>query len=163
MVRNCADIGEILRKIVQRLLANQNLLKLLYYSDKNPLENPDLSEELKVAECFDKLVRITPRLSPVDTSESKSFISVKVLSGIETDNGEFRNITFTIESFIPMTQWFIKNENLRPFLIMGEVENSLKGKTINGLGAISGGDFSLKFLTEEMTCYEQVFSITTYD
>jgi hypothetical protein len=46
---------------------------------------------------------------------------------------------------------------------MGEIENSLKGKTINGLGKIQGGNFELKFLTEEISCYEQSFVITTYD
>ena len=48
-------------------------------------------------------------------------------------------------------------------MIMGEIENSLKGKDINGLGKIYGGNFTLEFLTEEISCYEQDFIITTYD
>ena len=46
---------------------------------------------------------------------------------------------------------------------MGEILKTLKGKTIDGLGKISGGDFALNFLTEEMSCYEMSFSIITYD
>jgi hypothetical protein len=46
---------------------------------------------------------------------------------------------------------------------MGEVQKSLDGKTINGLGKMVGGDFSLNFLTEEISAYEQQFNITTYD
>jgi hypothetical protein len=46
---------------------------------------------------------------------------------------------------------------------MGEIENSLKGKKINGLGKIEGGDFELNFLTEEIGAYEQTFWITTYE
>jgi hypothetical protein len=46
---------------------------------------------------------------------------------------------------------------------MGEIQKSLNGKKVNGLGKISGGDFSLNYLTEEISCYEQMFSITTYD
>jgi hypothetical protein len=30
-VRNCAELGENLQKIVKRLLANDDLVKLLYY------------------------------------------------------------------------------------------------------------------------------------
>jgi hypothetical protein len=44
-VRNCADIGDNLMKIMKRLLANQNLLKLLYYTDKDPLNGEDITDE----------------------------------------------------------------------------------------------------------------------
>ena len=57
----------------------------------------------------------------------------------------------------------IKDTNLRPFAILGEIEESLEGKTINGLGKIEGGDFDLNFLTDEISAYEQTFWIVTYD
>ena len=79
------------------------------------------------------------------------------------ENSEFRNFTLNIEVFTPLTQWIIKNESLRPFCIMGEIQNSLLNKTINGLGKIVGGDFSLNFLTEEISCYEMEFSIIDYN
>ena len=41
-VRNCAELGENLQIIVKALCANQKLLKYLYYSDKDPLNHPDL-------------------------------------------------------------------------------------------------------------------------
>ena len=163
MVRNCADLGPNLRKIVTRLMANQNLLKLLYYTDKDPLSQPDISQEVIQKEIFDKLLKITPRISPREIEGSNSLIAVRFIRGTETSNGEFRDVSLTIESFVPLTQWIIKDENLRPFMIMGEIENSLKGKTVNGLGKIHGGDFQLSFLTEEISCYQQDFLITTYD
>jgi hypothetical protein len=36
-VRNCREIGENLQKIVTRLMANDRLVNLLYYTDKDPL------------------------------------------------------------------------------------------------------------------------------
>ena len=62
-----------------------------------------------------------------------------------------------------MTQWLIKGTNLRPFAIMGEIQKSLDGKTINGLGKMEGGNFNLHFNSDEMTCYHQNYVITTYD
>ena len=64
---------------------------------------------------------------------------------------------------VPLQQWIIKDSNLRPFAIMGEISNSLNGKTINGLGKIKGGDFDLTVLTNEMSIYRQQFWITQYD
>jgi hypothetical protein len=44
-VRNCAEIGENLQKIIKRLLANDDLVKLLYYEDVDPFSQSTLSTE----------------------------------------------------------------------------------------------------------------------
>lgn len=160
-VRNCAELGENAQNIIKRLLANQNLLKLLYYTDKDPLSHEDLTQEQIKNEVFHKLIRIIPRIGPKE--DAKSIIAFSYTRSSKNANDEFKNIIFTIEVFVPMTQWVIKGDNLRPFAIMGEIEKSLKGKKVNGLGKISGGTFLLNFLTEEMSSYEQTFYITAYD
>ena len=78
-------------------------------------------------------------------------------------NSEFKNVSLSLEVFVPMTQWIIKGTNLRPFAIMGEIQKSLNNKKIEGLGKLIGGDFDLNFLTEEISAYEQTFSLTSYD
>lgn len=161
-VRNCAELGVNLQYIMRRLLANQDLLKLLYYTDKDPLANEDLTNEQIQNEVFEKLVKIVPRIGPKETAHSMITITVARGQGL-TQNGEFRNIVIRVETFVPMTQWIIKETNLRPFAIMGEVQKSLDGKKIEGLGKMTGGDFALNFLSEEMTAYEQTFLITAYD
>ena len=80
-----------------------------------------------------------------------------------SENDEFRDFEIDIEVFVPLTQWFIKDSNLRPFAIMGEINKSLNGKVIDGLGKMKGGDFQINFLTDEMSCYEMTYYITSYD
>lgn len=161
-VRNCGEIGVNLQKIVTRLMANDNLVKLLYYTDKDPLNHTNLTEEEKKELIFDKLIKIVPRIGPKE--DASSIISIRAVSGTTiASNSEFRLVKLQIEIFVPLTQWYIKDSNLRPFAIMGEIEESLKDKTINGLGKIKGGDFDLNFLTEEISAYEQNFWITEYD
>ncbi len=161
-VRNCAELGVNLQYIVKRLFANQNLLKLLYYTDKDPLDNEDLTKEQIQDEVFEKLIKIVPRVGPHETAHSVVTVRVARGQGLAS-NGEFRNIVISVESFVPLTQWIIKDTNLRPFAIMGEIQKSLEGKKIEGLGKMVGGDFALNFLTEEISAYEQTFVITTYD
>ena len=161
-VRNCVEIGENLQKIVKRLMANDNLVNLLYYTDKDPLNQPHLTEQEKKDKIFEKLIKIVPRVGPKETANS--IVAIRVVGGSKLNsNTEFRNIKIAIEVFVPLTQWIIKDTNLRPFVILGEIENSLEGKTVNGLGRIDGGDFDLNFLTEEISAYEQTFWITTYE
>lgn len=161
-VRNCRDLGENAQKIMKRLLANQKLLKLLYYTDKDPLNQPDLTEDQIQNEVFETLVKITPRIGPKETSHS--IVTMRITRGRQnTENNEFKDVRINIEVFVPLTQWIIKDVQLRPFAILGEIQESLDGKTINGLGRLNGGDFDLNFLTEEISAYEQYFYLTSYD
>lgn len=161
-VRNCREIGENLQKIVRRLMANDNLVNLLYYTDKDPLNHPFLTEEQKRKEIYEKLIKVIPRTGSKE--DARSMITIRVVSGSKIGaNTEFQNVKICIEVFVPMTQWFIKDTNLRPFAILGEIEESLQGKVVNGLGSIKGGDFILNYLTEEMGAYEQTFWVTSYE
>ena len=162
MVRNLRELGPNLQKIINRLQANQDLLKLLYYNDKDPLSQPDLTAKKIQEEVFNKLIKIVPRVGPKETANS--LISLRVVHGsTNSGNSEFRDIALAIEVFVPLTQWAIKDTNLRPFSIMGEIQESLNGKVVNGLGKIQGGDFSLNFLTEEISCYEMTFDFVEYE
>ena len=46
--RNLEDVGPNLQKIVERLQTNQNLLKLLYYTGKDPYSEKDLTKFTKL-------------------------------------------------------------------------------------------------------------------
>ena len=143
-------------------MQNDNLVKLIYYTDKDPLSNENLTEEQKESEIFEKLIKIVPRIGPKETANS--IIALRVITGKKNqDNSEFKDVLISVEVFVPLTQWIIKGTNLRPFAILGEIEESLDGKMIEGLGKMSGGDFELNFLTEEISSYKQEFIITSYD
>lgn len=161
-VRNCAELGENLQVIVKALCANQKLLKYLYYSGKDPLNHPDLDQIVIQKEIMNKLIRIIPKVGPKETAQS--VLVIRVANGRKlSENKEFKLISLVVEIFVPLTQWIIKSDNLRPFLILGEIQKSLDGKTINGLGKLEGGDFDLNFITDEIASYEMLFNITAYD
>ena len=160
--RNLADMGSNLQKIITRLQSNQNLLKLLYYTGKDPYSENELTAEQIKNEVFEKLIKVVPRVGPKETAQS--LIALRVVRGSSNEqNDEFRAFEIDIEVFVPMTQWIIKDSNLRPFAIMGEIHKSLNRKTIDGLGKMVGGNFQINFLTDEMSCYEMTYYITSYD
>lgn len=161
-VRNCAEIGENLQKIVKRLMANDNLVNLLYYTDKDPLNQPFLTDEEKKEKIFENLIKVIPDVGPRE--DEKSVVTISVISGTKINsNTDFKQVKICVDIFVPLSAWIIKNTNLRPFAILGEIEKSLKGKTVNGLGKIEGGDFDISFLTKEMGSYQQIFWITAYE
>ena len=160
--RNLEDVGPNLQKIVNRLQSNQTLLKLLYYTGKDPYSELDLTPSQIKNEVFEKLIKVVPRVGPKETAHS--IVAIRVVRGRgNPENQEFRDFEIDIEVFVPLTQWIIKDSNLRPFAIMGEIHKSLNNKTIDGLGKMVGGDFQINFLTDEIGCYEMVYGITSYD
>lgn len=161
-VRNCSEIGSILQEVVSRLMANDRLCQLLYYTDRNPFSQPPLTAEQKRELIYEKLIKIVPRIGPKEFDTS--VVAIRVARGLRnSQNNQFRDLSIYIESFVPLTQWLVNDENLRPFLIMGEIQKSLDGKRMDQIGKMVGGDFELQVLTEEVSCYEQEFLITTYD
>ena len=161
-IRNNKELGIDLQKIISRLMANDNLVNLLYYSDKDPLNQPHLTMEQKKEFIYDKLLKIVPRVGPKE--DAKSVVAMRVVSSTKiVANTEFKRIHISFEVIVPLTQWMIKNSNMRPFAILGELEESLDKKVINGLGKINGGNFEINYLTEEVGSYVQDFYITEYD
>lgn len=161
-IRNCGELGLNLQKIISRLMANDNLVKLLYYVNKDPYAGVALDAEQKNKQIFEKLIKITPRV--IEDDENKSIVVVYVGAGRKNPtNSEFKTVEFVVDVIVPLDQWVIKDSNLRPFAILGEIQNSLEGKTINGLGEISGGNFELTKLTDKVSIYSQTFSIVEYD
>ena len=161
-VRNCAELGENLQKIVKRLLANDDLVKLLYYEQDDPMSQSELSMEVKEKEVFEKLIKTVPRVGTKDTAKSVIVVYVQ-RAGKLSGNKEFRNVRILVDVIVPLTQWYIRDTNFRPFAILGQVQSSLDDKTVNGLGKISGGDFELNFVTDDVICYQQVYEIIEYD
>ena len=160
-IRNCGELGLSLQKIVSRLMANNDLVNLLYFEDKDPLNHSPLTDKEKNEKIYENLIKIIPKVGTRD--DSKSVIAVYITRGSKiVSNKEFTNITFTIDLFVPLTQWIIKDTNLRPFAILGQIQESLDGKTINGLGKLEGGDFDLILLTDEISAYRQTYSLTEY-
>ena len=160
-VRNCQELGINLQKICSRLMSNNNLINLLYYTNSDPFGQEALSEEQKKT-LFNDLVCIVPRVGTREDNRSVIAIYIPKASAL-SGNREFKNVVIAVDIFVPLNQWIIKDSNLRPFAIMGEIQASLNGKTINGLGKITGGDFELTVLTNEMSGYRQTFMITEYD
>lgn len=161
-VRNCAELGENLQKIVRRLLANDELVKLLYYEQDDPMGQSALSAKMKEQEVFEKLIKTVPRVGTKDTAKSVIVVYVQK-AGKLSGNKEFRNVRILVDVIVPLTQWYIRDTNFRPFAILGQIQSSLDDKTVNGLGKISGGDFELNFVTDDVICYQQIYEITEYD
>lgn len=156
-VKNCEEFGLILQAIAKELNNNKNLCKLLHNVNDSPLDGAEVSN------IFGKNIRIVPKITG---DEEESTIALVLKEGnCNQKNDEYSDISLSIFVYVPLTQWNIKvdgKSNLRPFKIIGEIQKSLYKKSINGIGVITGGDFSLDMLTTDMSCYSVEFYIDVF-
>ena len=99
------DLGKNLRKIYTRLEANEELCKLLYYTDKDPLSQPALEDP---SILFEKEIRIIPRVGSIELERSK--IVLVVTYGKLNENHWYSDISLKFGVYTTLTQWIIKDE-----------------------------------------------------
>lgn len=160
MIRNSTEIGENLLKIANQLLDNQRLLKLLKYTDQNPFSKS--KDEIDKGSILHKNIKVVPIVKESD-NDTESVLAIVFKKGTIDDNSEFKNIYFDILIYVPLSEWILNDINLRPFLIMTEIEKSLKNKKIESIGTIDYSGFELELVTDIMSCYRMSFSIDVFN
>ena len=135
------------------------MCKLLSIRTKDPLGAADIAD---TSALFSKNIKIIPKLDPVETDESIMIIAVST-GMIDVMNSEYRNIVLTIGIYVPLNQWAIKDENLRPFAIIGEIQKSLDKKDVNGLGKLQVGNFELSMISGDVSRYDLEVRVTNFD
>lgn len=159
-VRNSVEIGENLFKIANLLLSNSRLGRLLKYTDMEPFskEHNDIAQR----ELLHNNIKVVP-LVKEEESNTESVVVIIFNEGEVLDNKEFKNLFFDIMIYTPLKEWILNDVNLRPFLIMSEIEKSLKNKKIESVGTVNYHGFSLSLVTDIMSCYKMRFSIDVYN
>lgn len=153
------EIGENLIKVCKKLLRNQNLCKLLVYTDLEPLSHPDLSQTI---ELMNRNIAVVPGTVATDES-TESQLVVLFSSGGVTENPDNESLHLMIYVYVPYVNWLIAGNQLRPFAIMAEVRKSLQNRRINGLGEIRYDGFCINSLTDQMGSYTLEFYINAFN
>lgn len=129
------SIDKNLQAIVNRLLKNDNLCKLLYYTQKDCLKAPDLTMEQKLT-MLNRQIQIVPKLDIVN--ECPNFIIITFDKFIpNATNPEFNDFTITIDVLCHPDHWNMGNFALRPYKIAGEIDSMLNNKKIIGIGTMT--------------------------
>lgn len=126
------SIDKDLSILLDLILSNDRLKKLLYYTDDNPLMQPALTDEQSIG-LINNQIRLIPKIYIDDTFLQYiviSFGSVAPISG----NPHFRNAVVQIDIVCHYEQWQLKDMQLRPFKIAAELDAMLTEARLTGIG-----------------------------
>ena len=140
------SINKDMKLLVDKIMANERLCKLLYYTDVEALNKPKLTDEQKIS-LFNKQIRLVPKLY-VDTPVL-NYIIISFDNFVESDNPEFRDNIIEFDIICHFDQWQLKDFDLRPYRIAAELDTMLNKQRLTGIGLIEFYGAKEILLTDE--------------
>ena len=141
------SVDKDMNLIVNRILENERLCKMLYYSSADALKRRELTEEEKLS-MFGKNIKIVPKLT-VD-NEVLQYLCIGFSNLITNPtNPEFRDHTIEFDIVCHFDQWTLGDFALRPYKIAAELDTMFDKKKFAGIGLLEFVGATPIMLTDE--------------
>jgi hypothetical protein len=136
--------------IIDRILSNPNLLRLLVYETRDwqsqPLPNGEQIKELFTSHQISSVPKIK-----IDSKE-KTYIRLTYGTVIRNaSNPEYRDNTFGIDIICHYDNWDLGDFELRPYRVAGEIDAMLDKTHLTGIG-------ELEFISATPYVYNEEFA-----
>ena len=118
--------------ILSRMMSNERLKRLLYYTAPDALERENITEEQSY-NLINKNIVFVPKnkVSP----EVKNFILISFDNFVPNlTNPQFRNNIVEFDILCHYDQWKLKDFQLRPYKIAAELDSILADTHLTGIG-----------------------------
>lgn len=119
--------------IINKMLANKRLKKLLFYPDKNCEGLADLTQEQTYG-LLNRQIKLVPKLE-ID-SEILTYVIISADNFLQNENPQFRDNYITFDIVCHFDQWNLGDFKLRPYEIAGEIDSMFNNKHLTGIGTL---------------------------
>ena len=133
--------------IVDRIMKNDRLKKMLYYTTRDCLDRPKLTED-ETIEMFGKQIKIVPKLYVDGSVLNYMIISFDNFSR-NANNPEFRDNIIEFDIICHFDQWHMKDFELRPYKIAAELDSMFSDQKLTGIGELKFLGANQMILTDE--------------
>ena len=133
--------------IVNAIMKNDRLKKMLYYTTTDCLTRPKLTQE-QTLDLFGKQIKIVPKLY-VDGSVMNYIIISFDNFTLNTTNPEFRDNIIEFDIICHFDQWHMKDFELRPYKIAAELDSMFNERHLTGIGTLKFLGANQMILTDE--------------
>ena len=132
--------------IINEILKNNRLKKLLYYTTSDAMEKPNITEDESLS-LLGTNIKIVPKLY-VDGSVL-NYILINFDNFTPSENPEFRDNTIQFDIICHFDQWNLRDYALRPYKIAGEIDSMFNLKKLTGIGYLEFMGATQIVLTDE--------------
>lgn len=115
-------------------LRNNRLKKLLYYTTRDAMNRPNLTDE-QTYDLFGKQIKIVPK-QEIDT-EMLNYVQIGFDNFTRNvTNPQFRDNIITFDIICHFDQWPLKDFQLRPYRIAAEIDSMINERHLTGIGTL---------------------------
>lgn len=161
--RNFAVMGENLFRILNKLVHNQKICRLLKYQDENPLEVTDEKPDIDGQTLINNQIIIVPKIPDEDGIECSFIVVVFDHFSINPANPDFKLSRIRFDIVCPYSEWLINTGNLRPYLIMQEIDSMFNQAKLSGLGNLQFVSSVPLTLSPQMGGYSMIYQINEFN
>lgn len=123
-----------LELIINMIMKNDNLKRMLYYTSRDCLNRPALTED-ETLSLFETNIKITPRF-PIDGSIKNYIVISFDQFAPNVNNPQFRDNIIEFDIFCHSDTWHLKDFQLRPYRIAAELDTMFNNKHLTGIGTL---------------------------
>ena len=120
--------------IVDLILNNKRIQKLLYYTSPDAMSKPELTEEQALT-LINNNIKIVPKLTIDPDVKNYVYIIFDDFRPNDT-NPEFQDNNIYFYIICHYSQWQLKDFQLRPFRIAAEIKTMIEQKDLTGIGEV---------------------------
>lgn len=155
--QNFIEVGFDLKRILNKILKNDRLVKLLYYNQSNIDLLPNLTNTEKAALIHD-IIKIVPRL-PKDL-ESKNYLLIQMDRFTPAgDDTRYRSFILSFDILCHSDTWVMDDYMLRPFKIMQELDSMFNMSKLHSLGPVNFIGANQVIINEELMGYSIYYKV----
>lgn len=147
--------------IIEKILSNKNVLKLLYYASPNWETKENLTPE-QIKEMFKPRINGDPTTKQISNvpkvkidADKRTYLRVTFDSFTPNSTNTFyRDHIVEIKIVCHFENWDLRNYELRPYRIAGEIDSMLDNQHLTGIG-------TLTFMGADQEVYNEVYGGVT--
>ena len=150
------SVEKDLELITDLMLKNSRFKKLLYYTTRDALDRPNLTEDESLG-LFGKNIKIVPKLYIDNSVLAYVIISFDNFTP-NAENPEFRDNIISFDIICHFDQWQLQDFQLRPYRLAAEIDSMFDGQHLTGIGTLNFLGMNQIILNDEFAGLSLMYS-----
>ena len=159
--RRFAVMGDNTFKILNKLVNNQKICRLLKYQVRDPFS--DKYEDVDGVDLLNRQILAVPKVFDASTEKMSYIVAVFDNFIVNQFNPEFKISTVRFDVACPYDEWVLDENSLRPYLIMQEIDNMFNQAKLSGIGNLQFHRADMLTLSPQIGGFSMEYKINEFN
>ena len=154
-------MGDNTFKILNKLVNNQKICRLLKYQVRDPFS--DKYEDVDGVDLLNRQILAVPKVFDASTEKMSYIVAVFDNFVVNQFNPDFKISTVRFDIACPYDEWLLDENSLRPYLIMQEIDNMFNQVKLAGIGNLQFHRADMLTLSPQIGGFSMEYKINEFN